>query len=106
MLSLAVSGSFAGTLADDWMCLRGAVELSPLPVAAGLFAVSRGWVGRVGLTVIAALAGAAAAGALGVHLTCSLSGARHFLLGHAAVPLVVTLVLAPPAALLLRRFAR
>ena len=106
MLSLTASGSFAGALADDWMCLQGAVELSPLPVAAGLFAVSRGWVGRVGLTVLAALAGAAAAGALGVHLTCSLSGARHFLLGHAAAPLVLALVLALPAAALLRRFAR
>ena len=103
---LAMEGGLAGSLADDWICLRGALYLSPLPVVAVLFAASRGWVGRPGLTASAALAGAACAGALGVHLTCPIEQTRHVLLGHVSAPLVLLLVASYPAALLLRRFAR
>jgi hypothetical protein len=97
---------FAGSFSDDWMCLRAALLLASLPVGAVLLATSRGWVGRPGRTAIAALAGAAAACALSIHLTCTLSGARHFLLGHASAPLLLALVASLPVALLLRRLAR
>ena len=95
-----------GAIGDDWMCLRSALQMSPLPVAAVLFAVSRGWVGRPGLAAATALAGAAATGALGIHLACGLIGARHFLLGHVSAPVLLALVLCLPATTLLRRLAR
>lgn len=104
--TLATQASVAGSLRDDWMCLRAALMLSPLPIAAVLFASSRGWVARPGLTAIAALAGAGAAGALGIHLACDMIGARHILLGHVSVPVVLALVACLPAAMLLRRLAR
>jgi len=106
-LFFAVTGAGrSGSLADDWMCLSAALQMSPLPVAAVLFAVSRGWVGRPVIAAAAALAGAAAVGAVGIHLACGLTGARHFLLGHASAPALLALFLSFPAAILLRRFAR
>lgn len=105
-LSLGAQVDLGGSLSDDWICLRAALQLSPLPIAAVLLASSRGWVARPGLTAIAALAGAAGAGALSIHLACGLVGARHFLLGHISAPLLLALVASLPAALLLRRLAR
>jgi len=106
IFSLVTQGSFAGSLDDDWGCLRSALLLSPLPIAAVLFAASRGWVAKPGLTAIAALAGAAGAGAVGIHLACELGGARHILLGHLSAPVLLALVASLPAAMLLRRLAR
>lgn len=106
IVSLAMHGNFAGSLHDDWGCLRSVLQLSPLPIAAVLFAASRGWVARPGLTAIAALTGATGAGAVAIHLACELGGARHILLGHVLAPVLLALVASVPAAMLLRRLAR
>lgn len=105
-ISLVTQAGLAGSLSDDWMCLSAALQLSPVPIAAVLLASSRGWVAMPGPTAIAALAGAAAAGAVSIHLACPLIGARHFLMGHISAPFLLALVASVPAALLLRRLAR
>jgi hypothetical protein len=105
-LGAALGAGWAGSLGEDWMCLRSALLLSPLPAAAGLFVVSRGFVARPGLVAAAALVGAAATGAIAIHLACDLTSERHFLLGHASAPILLALALSVPAAVLLRRFAR
>jgi hypothetical protein len=96
------SGEFGESLPiqSSLMCaLRGA-GLGLLPVLAVCLFLGRSLVRRPTFAAALALFGATGLGACFVHASCTAGNAVHMLLGHAAAPLSVTLVLLVPCVLL------
>ncbi len=91
---------------QDFKCLRGALVLGVVPGVLLVLLLLRGWVVEPGPGAVLALMGAAALGAVGVHLVCGITDARHLLSGHLSAPIVGVLVLGVPLATLLRRAGR
>lgn len=87
----------------DVNCLSVSCLLS-LPPAIGVLAfISRAAPHRLLLTVLAAVTGTVALGALAVHLSCPCVGARHLILGHALAPAMGAMILTVPFHAALRR---
>lgn len=115
-LALAVAVAGGGTvwggagpatsLQQNLVCLWHGALFAGLPVAAALVAAARGWAGRPGLTVVAALLGGGAAGALIVHLICPATSAFHVLCAHTATPILLVAGLGVWLAPAMRRWAR
>ncbi len=87
----------------DTMCFRNSVVFSLLPAGVILSFVVRGWSTHPIRAALVALVAAGALGASVVHLSCDFFGARHMLLGHLSVPIVLAAIGLYPLAILLRR---
>ena len=90
-------------VSDDISCFTFSCLLALPPVLGVLAFVSRGMPLRPGVAVLGAVAGAAALGAVLVHLSCPQLHPRHLILSHALAPLGAALLLAVPFRAALRR---
>ena len=102
------SGEFGESLPiqSSLMCtLRGAA-LGLLPMLVGCFFLGRALERRPTVAAVLAILGAAGLGACFVHASCTSGNAVHVLMGHASAPLVATLVLLVPGALLIELCAK
>jgi hypothetical protein len=107
LVGLMTVGASAGSpSATDLGCLVGAVGLSIVPALAMIYWMAKGSVADATLTAGLGIAGAAALGALLVHLECAGWGPRHILLGHIAGPVVLASMAAAGTAMFLRSFPR
>lgn len=87
----------------DGMCFRKAAWTSLLPAGVIFAFLVRGWATRPVLAAGIALLASGALGAVLVHLSCGHLGARHVLMSHLSVPIVLVLLGLYPLGVLLRR---
>ncbi len=99
---VALSSEFPG----HGMCIVRGVGFAIVPGFAAFYAATRGWSGRPEITVVLALLGTGAVGALLVHLTCPAIDPFHVLCTHTSTPLLLTAVLTAALLPLVRRYAR
>lgn len=83
---------------EDFLCVRGTLRVAVLPGLAALGFVFWAAPRRPARVALLSALGAAALGAVAIHATCPVSGARHWVLGHALAPLQVVAVVALPVA--------
>ncbi len=106
-LSVA-SGDFRGPLPiqSSAMCTVRGAALGLLPALGVLLFLGRALARRPMFASSLALLGAAGLGACFVHASCTSGNAVHMLIGHAAAPVVATLVLVVPSTLLVKLFSK
>lgn len=92
-------------LSKDVTCFVLGATVGVAPALALVLLVRWGLVLRPWRSATGALLGAFGLGGLAVQIGCHYPGARHMLLGHVGVPVVMGAVLLVPLVLLVRRFA-
>ena len=112
-VAVGVAASLApGELADSLpiqssiMCIERGAALGLLPALAACFFLGRALPRRPLFACGLAILGAVGLGACFVHASCSAGNALHALMGHASAPLVATLVLLLPCALLVKLYSK
>ncbi len=90
-------------LSKDAACFVSGAGLGFAPLVVIIVLERRGFIQKPAHSALIALAGAFGLGALAVQLFCQQPGARHALLGHLSVPVVLIVLATVPLARLLSR---